>query len=246
MRVNALAKEYGITSTEFVDIIQEFGVSIKSPLSVIDDSQVADIRQKMENRERILNEYSNEETVIEEHEIQLTESDLDEESFDEYDDGEESVDADSDGSDGVDSDGGDIPQIEETVITEDEWEFTDSEEVDELFEDGQITQEDIDEAETSSIGDTIGSEDTVVESTEPVNLEEVAKEIDANAKAAAEARERYAQSVSEINKTSIDETEEREKQLENLREKSKGNLESQQVIVEKPKGFWGWLKSLFT
>ena len=241
MRVHALAKEYGIKSTEFVDIIQGFGIGVKSHLSVIDDAQVADIRYKMENREGILKEHS-----VEKTELELTESDLDEEAFDEYDDGEESADDDSDGSDGVDSDGGDIPQIEETVITEDEWEFTDSEEVDELFEDGQITQEDIDEAETSSIGDTIGSEDTVVESTEPVNLEEVAKEIDANAKAAAEARERYAQSVSEINKTSIDETEEREKQLENLREKSKGNLESQQVIVEKPKGFWGWLKSLFT
>ena len=112
MRVHALAKEYGKKSTEFVDIKQEFGVSIKSHLSVIDDSQVADIRQKMENRERILNEYSNEETVIEEHEIQLTESDLDEESFDEYDDGEESVDADSDGSDGVDSDGDGTSQVE--------------------------------------------------------------------------------------------------------------------------------------
>jgi len=243
MRVHALAKEYGIKSTEFVDIIQEFGIGIKSHLSVLDDGQVSDIRYKMKERGRLLDEYSN---GGDDAPLKLTESDLDEVSFDEYDDGEESADDDSDGSDGVDSDGGDIPQVEETVITEDEWEFTDSEEVDELFEDGQITQEDIDEAETSSIGDAIGSEDTVVESTEPVNLEEVAKEIDANAKAAAEARERYAQSVSEINKTSIDETEEREKQLENLREKSKGNLESQQVIVEKPKGFWGWLKSLFT
>ena len=91
MRVHALAKEYGIKSTEFVDIIQGFGVGIKSHLSVIDDGQVADIRQKMENRDRILNEYSTEETIVDETKLELTESDLDEESFDEYDDGEESV-----------------------------------------------------------------------------------------------------------------------------------------------------------
>ena len=30
MRVHALAKEYGIKSTEFVDIVQSFGIDIKS------------------------------------------------------------------------------------------------------------------------------------------------------------------------------------------------------------------------
>ena len=39
MRVHALAKEYGIKSTEFVDIIQGFGIGVKSHLSVIDDAQ---------------------------------------------------------------------------------------------------------------------------------------------------------------------------------------------------------------
>ena len=94
MRVHALAKEYGIKSTEFVDIIQGFGIGVKSHLSVIDDAQVADIRYKMKNREEILKEHS-----VEKTELELTESDLDEESFDEYDDG----------------------SGEETVITEDEW-----------------------------------------------------------------------------------------------------------------------------
>ena len=112
MRVHALAKEYGIKSTEFVDIIQEFGVGIKSHLSVLDDGQVADINQIMENRERILHEYASEETVIKETELELTESDLDEESFDEYDDGEGSADDDSDGSDGIDSDSDDTLQVE--------------------------------------------------------------------------------------------------------------------------------------
>ena len=65
MRVHALAKEYGIKSTEFVDIIQGFGIGVKSHLSVIDDAQVADIRYKMENREGILKEHSVEKTELE-------------------------------------------------------------------------------------------------------------------------------------------------------------------------------------
>ena len=47
MRVHELAKEYDIKATEFVDIIQEFGIDIKSHLSGLDDGQVSDIRHKM-------------------------------------------------------------------------------------------------------------------------------------------------------------------------------------------------------
>ena len=47
MRVHELAKEYGIKSTEFVDVIQSFGFDIKSHLSSLDDAQVSDIRYKM-------------------------------------------------------------------------------------------------------------------------------------------------------------------------------------------------------
>lgn len=50
MRVHELAKEYSIKSTEFVDIIQEFGFDIKSHLSSLDDAQVSDIRYKMSIR----------------------------------------------------------------------------------------------------------------------------------------------------------------------------------------------------
>ena len=50
MRVHALAKEYGIKSTEFVDIVQSFGIDIKSHLSSLDDAQVSDIRYKMSIR----------------------------------------------------------------------------------------------------------------------------------------------------------------------------------------------------
>ena len=53
MRVHELAKEYGIKSTEFVDIIQEFGIDIKSHLSSLDDTQVATVRNQMDIKEQI-------------------------------------------------------------------------------------------------------------------------------------------------------------------------------------------------
>jgi len=92
MRVHELAKEYGIKSTEFVDIIQDFGIDIKSHLSSLDDGQVRDIRYKLslkddpeestteevlvtESRDQDLNETFNPgETVIEQKDI--TEVDL--------------------------------------------------------------------------------------------------------------------------------------------------------------------------
>ena len=198
MRVHALAKEYGIKSTEFVDIIQGFGIGVKSHLSVIDDAQVADIRYKMKNREGILKEHS-----VEKTELELTESDLDEESFDEYDDGEE------------------------TVITEDEWELTESGEVDELL------VPDVEEEKTDDWEMTETSGDT---SAEQVSIAEVAKEIGKNIEIAGRAREEYAKSVRA-----------RQEELKATSHENREQLEPvQEVIVEKPKGFWGWLKSLFT
>ena len=47
MRVHELAKEFGVKSTEFVDIIQGFGISVSSHLSGLDSAQVSDIRHKM-------------------------------------------------------------------------------------------------------------------------------------------------------------------------------------------------------
>ena len=51
MRVHELAKEYKIKSTDFVDIIQDFGIGIKSHLSSLDDAQVADIKFKMDMKD---------------------------------------------------------------------------------------------------------------------------------------------------------------------------------------------------
>ena len=200
MRVHALAKEYGIKSTEFVDIIQGFGIGVKSHLSVIDDAQVADIRYKMENREEILKEHS-----VEKTELELTESDLDEESFDEYDDG----------------------SGEETVITEDEWELTESEEVDKLL------VPDVEEEKTDDWEMTETSGDT---SAEQVSIAEVAKEIDKNIEIAGRAREEYAKNVRT-----------RQEELKATSHENREQLEPvQEVIVDRPRGFWGWITSLFT
>ena len=200
MRVHALAKEYGIKSTEFVDIIQGFGIGVKSHLSVIDDAQVADIRYKMKNREEILKEHS-----VEKTELELTESDLDEESFDEYDDG----------------------SGEETVITEDEWELTESEEVDELL------VPDVEEEKTDDWEMTETSGDT---SAEQVSIAEVAKEIDKNIEIAGRAREEYAKNVRA-----------RQEELKATSHENREQLEPvQEVIVDRPRGFWGWITSLFT
>ena len=51
MRVHELAKEYKIKSTDFVDIVQSFGISIKGHLNSLDEAQVADIRFKMDMKD---------------------------------------------------------------------------------------------------------------------------------------------------------------------------------------------------
>ena len=51
MRVYELAKEYEIKATEFVDLIQTFGVDINSHMSGLDDAQIADIRYRMDSKD---------------------------------------------------------------------------------------------------------------------------------------------------------------------------------------------------
>ena len=51
MRVYELAKEYEIKATEFVDLIQSFGVDINSHMSGLDDAQIADIRYRMDSKD---------------------------------------------------------------------------------------------------------------------------------------------------------------------------------------------------
>ena len=51
MRVYELAKEYDKKSTDFLDIIREFGINVKSHLSTLDDDRVTEIRNKLDTRQ---------------------------------------------------------------------------------------------------------------------------------------------------------------------------------------------------
>tara|TARA_Y100000296_G_scaffold81052_1_gene107432 strand:- start:3137 stop:3739 length:603 start_codon:yes stop_codon:yes gene_type:complete len=65
MRVHELAKEYKIKSTDFVDIVQSFGINIKSHLNSLDEAQIADIRFKMD-----MKDHSKEAELLSEEEIE--------------------------------------------------------------------------------------------------------------------------------------------------------------------------------
>ena len=65
MRVHEPAKEYKIKSTDFVDIVQSFGVNIKSHLNSLDEAQIADIRFKMN-----MKDHSKEAELLSEEEIE--------------------------------------------------------------------------------------------------------------------------------------------------------------------------------
>ena len=141
---------------------------------------------------------------------------------------------------------------EETAVEED-WEFIDSKEVDEL-----LVPEVEDTVEENKSGGISGemTETSADTSAEQLSMEEIDKEIEKNIENAGKAREEYAKSVNtsqnEFDGVEVDE------QLNPVDEMEDGELKPtsyenrerlepvQEVIVERPRGFWGWLKSLFT
>ncbi len=102
---------------------------------------------------------------------------------------------------------------EETVIEEDEWEFTDSEEVDELL---VPDVEDIEEFDGVEVDEQLNPVDEMEDGEETIE----------------EKNERRTKEIAEENERVLAREEE--------------NKVEQEVIVEKPRGFWSWLKSLFT
>ena len=54
MRVYELAKEYDKKSTDFLDIIREFGINVKSHLSTLDDDRVTEIRNKLDAKQVVI------------------------------------------------------------------------------------------------------------------------------------------------------------------------------------------------
>ena len=196
MRVHALAKEYGIKSTEFVDIIQGFGIDVKSHLSVLDDGQVSDIKHKMKLQEEFGNGNS-EETIVPEGEWEMVETSGD-----------------------ATAERVSITEVEKEIAKNAEAagkarvEYAKSVNTSEESEELTLTESDLDEESFDEYKDEDAPDD-------PSHSKFFPKETE-------------------------DEWSKREQVLENLREKSKENVASQEVIVEKPKGFWGWLKSLFS
>ncbi len=102
---------------------------------------------------------------------------------------------------------------EETVVEEDEWEFTNSEEVDELL---VPDVEDIEEFDGVEVDEQLNPVDEMEDGEETIE----------------EKNERRTKEIAEENERVLAREEE--------------NKVEQEVIVEKPRGFWSWLKSLFT
>jgi len=218
MRVHELAKEFGMSSSKLIEEIKGYGIVVKSHLSGLDDDRVADIRHKH---------------TVAQVAIRL-ENELQE-------------------------------RKKEEIVVEEDWEFIDSEEVDELLV--PEVEETEDENKSGGISDEM-SETSGDTSAEQLSMEEIDREIEKNIENAGKAREEYAKSkpvvlVGEVDEqlNPIDEMEDGEETIEEKNERrtkeiaeenervlarEEENKVEQEVIVEKPKGFWGWLKSLFT
>ena len=141
----------------------------------------------------------------------------------------------------------------EEIVVEEDWEFIDSEEVDELLV--PEVEETEDENKSGGISDEMSetSGDTLAEQ---LSMEEIDKEIEKNIENAGKAREEYAKSVNtdknEFDGVEVDEQlnpvdDMEDGELKPTSHENRERLEPvQEIIVEKPRGFWSWLKSLFT
>ena len=184
MRVYELAKEYDKKSTDFVDIIQEFGIDIKSHLSSLNDDQVTEVRNKLDTRQVAID----------------LENDLLTRKLG-------------------------VEEPLEDSGRDDSW--------------------------------TLGTEDTAVEPEKVgVATEDIQEVLATNVKTAGDAREKYAETVKNIVENPDDwskVTARQDDDKEWVEKVTDADVwadakieEGQEVIVERPTGFWGWLKGLFT
>ncbi len=225
MRVYELAKEYEYKATAFLDIIQSFGIGVNSHMSGLDEDQVKDIRFKMEM--------------------------LDHTKEGKADNEGPQVDNESDtekwggiykrmSDDPVMIKKGDKPNTDYDESLEGRPSINEDEEIKVENVEGEVT-ESTDWEMSPTDGDSVA---------EPVNMEEIKNEIDKGVENAAKAREEYSKTVRnsqfiedmQVINDGSKKTKEREEHLKRLRE----NPESQQVTVETTKGFFGWLKNLFS
>ena len=121
---------------------------------------------------------------------------------------------------------------EETVVEEDEWEFTNSEEVDELL---VPDVEDIEEFDGVEVDEQLNPVDEMEDGETEV---EEQKEMTSAKKETEDATEAWS-SMKELARQDDD-----AEWTKNVTEAEERNKAKQEVIVEKSKGFWGWLKSI--
>jgi len=201
MRVHELAKEYGIKSTEFVDIIQDFGIDIKSHLSTLDDIQVATIKQNLAEKE--------EEPAT----FNIEAGNLTSRTGDNWTLGsEDSV---------VESDKVGIPseEVQEALATN-------IKTAGQAREEYAKTVENI--VENPGTWDSLAPRQADDTTSDSESDEEEDSELSFGQKAFSKAEK------------------DRVKELREEEIKAKEILKAQEVIVEKPSGFFGWLKGLFS
>ena len=210
MRVHELAKEYGIKSTDFVDIVQSFGIDVKSHLSGLDDDQVASIRQKhIMGQVAIRLENELQERKKEEDLCTIT-----------------SVDA-------------EILREEEMIpLPEPESEDTSSLVLEDLSDD--LPEDVEEEPKTEEFnGVEVDEQLNPVDEMEDGETEvEEQKEMTSAKKETEDATEAWS-SMKELARQDDD-----AEWTKNVTEAEERNKAKQEVIVEKSKGFWGWLKSI--
>ena len=218
MRVHELAKEYKVTSKEIIETLKANGEEVKSHLSGLTTDQITKLGYIMQSGDTI---------VEKEYKEELAEDD----DYDEK---------------------GPI-DFDEQVAEENGTELSMEPEKDDW---------------------TLGSGDVVVEGDKiGIDPEKIQEAVESNVKAAADAREKYAETVDAITKDpegwanlnvtedwdpdkndgQLDEEEETDSELsfgQKAFAKAKAEEtpvdEIAEVIVEKPKGVWGWFIGLFS
>jgi len=217
MRVYQLAKEYNVTSKEILETLNADGGNVKSHLSGLSNDQIVQLGYVFQSGDTI---------VESEYKEELAEDD----------------DYDEKGPIDFDEQVAEFNGTELSMEPEkDDW--------------------------------TLGSEDTAVESTESIDtiVEEAEKSIEVNIEAAGDARKKYAETVQKVTKDPDNwasgwDPDEPEAQLDDDEEETDSELtfgqkafakaegeiitekpvEIPEVIVEKPKGVWGWFTNLFS
>ena len=210
MRVYELAKEYDKKSVDFLDIIRDFGIDVKSHLSSLNDGQVTEIKNKIDTRQVAIDLENDllERSIGVEEPLEDSERDLK------------------------------IDQIV-PVTTEDDVERP--VEIDASFIENESETEEFNGVE---VDEQLNPVDEMEDGEEETDTElSFGQKAFAKAKAEEEETEDVTEDWSSMKELARqdDDAEWTKKVLE-----ADAKIAVQQVIVERPKGIWGWFKGLFS